>query len=121
MSPEHGHLAGVILEPQCLAGDKPLQYAEYHFGLVLLVGEEQTAQFPVDCPAAGAPQAAHGNSGGLPPFRPYQSGHAVVVFQPSAAPGTGGALVHHHIQPSNLNQKYCVGICLTIRTLIIYD
>lgn len=24
-------------------------------------------------------------------------------------------------QPSNLNQKYCVGICLTIRTLIIYD
>lgn len=100
---EHGHFAGVILKPQSLAGDPPLQYAENHFGLVLLEGKKSVREFPVNGSASDAIDSSYLGPYGTPAFRPYNSLDCVIVLEFAAALGADRLIAGNHRAHPNLS------------------
>ena len=119
--PQNLNLKNILTKPSHFTGNQPFQHTNDDLRLILLVGEQKFWQLSMNCPAVGAPKSTHGYSGCLPPLRPYNPWHAVIVFQFPAALWAGGLVLHHHRPPSNLNQKILCRNILDNSYTIIYD
>lgn len=96
----HCQLTRVVLETNCLAGDKALQNAKDDFSLVLLMWKYQFWQLSVKRSASVTSEPANFYPGRSPVLRPHNSWDHSIIFQLSSAFWADRHIYTNHIQAS---------------------